>query len=303
MLRISARRHRGGSRRRIFRRGGAQHAGALVGEFHFGRPVAHRAHGAGGGSQDIPYGQHHPLRRRDGRHVRRDRPRGRRGRRRGHRVRHRGHTLCPPHGHGGAYLDAVQHIELRGGEVLLAVGRRGGAGARTEPRTDRTHLARDRAERHNGPQGRACADRDVRPRRVVHVGVGQMLPERARGGLLGQPRRVPTDLPPQIHHYRHAVGARTGRRRTLRPIAQGSVHYRLSRPLHRGRRAGAQDRGARARRGVREASGGELRCGPARHGARRIYPRVRGVAERAARHGLQPRFLGGLLCGASDGGA
>ena len=45
---------------------------------------------------------------------------------------------------GGAYIHPEQRIEHRGGEVLLAVGRRHGAGARADARTDIAHLARDR---------------------------------------------------------------------------------------------------------------------------------------------------------------
>lgn len=110
----------------------------------------------------------------------RPRPRGR-GRRRD-RLRPVGDPLRPPHRHGGAYLHAVQPDQQRGGEILLAVGRRGGAGARTVARPDRPHRPRHRRATDLRPLGRARAHRDVRPRRAVHGRLGQVLSVAARDG-------------------------------------------------------------------------------------------------------------------------
>ena len=122
-----------------------------------------------------------------------------------------------------------------------------------------------------------------------------MLPLALRNQLLGQPRRLPPAVPPQIHRHGQGDGRAAGHRRTLRPVAQRPMHHRLPRQNDRRGGPGAEDRGTRPRRGVRETRGGVLRPGAQGDGVRDLHSRFNCGAERAAPHGFQPRFLGRLL--------
>ena len=122
-----------------------------------------------------------------------------------------------------------------------------------------------------------------------------MLPFALRNQLLGQPRRLPPAVPPQIHRHGQGDGRAAGHRRTLRPVAQRPMHHRLPRQNDRRGGPGAEDRGTRPRRGVRETRGGVLRPGAQGDGVRDLHSRFNCGAERAAPHGFQPRFLGRLL--------
>ena len=143
--------------------------------------------------------------------ARRDRPRQKGGRRRRDRLGHGGDPLRPPDRAGGAHLDPEQHLELRGGALLRPVGRHGGAGARTVAGAGGGDPPPDRRGRHPRPAGRTGRDRDVRPRRAVHVRLGQMLPLALRNQLLGQPRRLPPAVPPQIHRHGQGDGRAASR--------------------------------------------------------------------------------------------
>ena len=122
-----------------------------------------------------------------------------------------------------------------------------------------------------------------------------MLPLALRNQLLGQPRSLPPAVPPQIHRHGQGDGRAAGHRRTLRPVAQRPMHHRLPRQNDRRGGPGAEDRGTRPRRGVRETRGGVLRPGAQGDGVRDLHSRFNCGAERAAPHGFQPRFLGRLL--------
>jgi len=291
----------GRSRRRLFRCGAAQHAVEVGREFHAGRSGTHRRDRPRGGGEELPDGQYGDLRGRIAADARARRPRPCGGGRRRDRFRPVGDPLRAPHRDGGAYLHAVQPHEQRGGEILLAVGRRGGAGARTVARPDRPHRPRDRRAADMRPFGRSGAHRDVRPRRAVHGRFGQVLPVASRDGVFGQPGRLPPDLPPQIYAHRRGDGRAARRRGAIPPFAQRPLHDRLPRPLRRRRRARAQNRRACPRCGVRQTGGGVLRPRPAGDGDGRIYARTGCGAQRGAGDGLQPRLLAGLLCRCADG--
>ena len=72
-----------------------------------------------------------------------------------------------------------------------------------------------------------------------------------------------------------------GHRRTLRPLAQRPLHHRLPRQNDRRGGPGAEDRGTRPRRGVRETRGGVLRPGAQGHRSRKLHPALaEGLKER-----------------------
>ena len=86
--------------------------------------------------------------------------------------------------------EAVKFFSQWADTVVLARARTGGADS-----------PRNRRERHPGTARRTGSARNVRPRRALHVGFGQMLSFALRDQLLGQPRRMPPAVPPQIHRH------------------------------------------------------------------------------------------------------
>ena len=290
-LRIARGRHSGRSRRRLLRGRETQHALGLGGQLHARRPFENRRHGPQSRREKLPDGQHRRLRGRDRRGARRDRPGQGRRRRCRDRLGPGGDPLRPADRAGGAHLHPVQRLELRGGAVLRPMGRHGGPGARTDAGAGGRNTPEDRRGGDPRSAGRAGSDRDVRPRRPVHVRFGQVLPLALRNELLGQPRRVPPAVPPQIH--RHGQGDRRAarHRRTLRPLAQGSLHGRFPRQDDRGGGPGPENRGTRPRCGVRQARGRVLRRGAPGPRSRKLHPGAGRRAEREAPDGLQPWVL------------